>query len=94
MLISVGLFCPDTFTNTISLITSLRFALGKPAQTLPPHTMDVKQMWPNVRDALTRRRWQATALAVCASLLTALLLGASWIYTRFRDTIRRGLFHG
>ena len=35
-------------------------------------------MWPNVRDALTRRRWQATLLALCASLLTALLLGASW----------------
>ena len=78
MLISVGLFCPDTFTNTISLITPFRFALGKPAQTLPPHTMDVKPMWPNVRDALTRRRWQATVLAVCASLLTALLLGVSW----------------
>ena len=35
-------------------------------------------MWPNVRDALTRRRWQATSLALCASLLTALLLGVSW----------------
>ena len=35
-------------------------------------------MWPNVRDALTRRRWQATLLALCASLLTALLLGVSW----------------
>ncbi len=35
-------------------------------------------MWPNVRDALTRRRWQATALALGASLLTALLLGVSW----------------
>jgi len=35
-------------------------------------------MWPNVRDALTRRRWQATLLAVCASLLTTLLLGVSW----------------
>ena len=35
-------------------------------------------MWPNVRDALTRRHWQATLLALCASLLTALLLGTSW----------------
>ncbi len=35
-------------------------------------------MWPSVRDALTRRRWQATLLALCASLLTALLLGGSW----------------
>ena len=40
--------------------------------------MPVKPMWPNVRDALTRRRWQATLLALCASLLTALLLGVSW----------------
>jgi hypothetical protein len=40
--------------------------------------MYVKPMWPNVRDALTRRRWQATSLALCASLLTALLLGVSW----------------
>jgi hypothetical protein len=35
-------------------------------------------MWPNVRDALTRRRWQATSLALAASLVTALLLGVSW----------------
>jgi len=35
-------------------------------------------MWPNVRDALTRRHWQATSLALGASLLTALLLGVSW----------------
>lgn len=40
--------------------------------------MPVKEVWPNVRDALTRRRWQATLLALCASLLTALLLGVSW----------------
>ena len=40
--------------------------------------MPVKPMWPNLRDALTRRRWQATLLALCASLLTALLLGVSW----------------
>jgi len=26
--------------------------------------------------------------------LGVILLGVSWIYTRFRDTIRRGLFHG
>ena len=36
------------------------------------------RMWPKVRDALTRRRWQATLLALGASLLTALLLGVSW----------------
>ncbi len=35
-------------------------------------------MWPIARDALTRRHWQATSLALCASLLTALLLGVSW----------------
>ena len=40
--------------------------------------MYVKPMWPNVRDALTRRRWQATTLALGASLVTALLLGVSW----------------
>jgi hypothetical protein len=40
--------------------------------------MPVKPMWPNVHDALTRRRWQATLLALGASLLTALLLGVSW----------------
>jgi|WetSurMetagenome_2_1015567.scaffolds.fasta_scaffold150515_1 hypothetical protein len=40
--------------------------------------MHVKPMWPNVRDALTRRHWQATSLALGASLLTALLLGVSW----------------
>ena len=40
--------------------------------------MYVKPMWPNVRDALTRRRWQATSLALGASLVTALLLGVSW----------------
>ena len=40
--------------------------------------MYVKPMWLNVRDALTRRHWQATMLALCASLLTALLLGVSW----------------
>jgi hypothetical protein len=40
--------------------------------------MYVKPMWPNVRDALTRRRWQATSLALAASLVTALLLGVSW----------------
>jgi hypothetical protein len=40
--------------------------------------MYVKPMWPNVRDALTRRHWQATSLALGASLVTALLLGGSW----------------
>ncbi len=40
--------------------------------------MPVKAVWPKVRDALTRRRWQATLLALGASLSTALLLGVSW----------------
>lgn len=40
--------------------------------------MNVKPMWPMLQSALTKRRWQATLLAVCASLLTALLLGISW----------------
>ena len=40
--------------------------------------MYLKTIWLNVRDALTRRRWQATTLALGASLLTALLLGVSW----------------
>ena len=40
--------------------------------------MPVESVWPKVRDALTRRRWQATLLALGASLLTALLLGVSW----------------
>ncbi len=40
--------------------------------------MHAKSMWPSVRDALTRRRWQATALALAASLLTTLLVGVSW----------------
>jgi uncharacterized membrane protein affecting hemolysin expression len=40
--------------------------------------MNVKPLWLILRNALTKRRWQATLLAVCASLLTALLLGVSW----------------
>lgn len=40
--------------------------------------MPVKTVWSKVRDALTRRHWQATLLALGASLLTALLLGVSW----------------
>jgi uncharacterized membrane protein affecting hemolysin expression len=40
--------------------------------------MNFKPMGPMLRSALTKRRWQATLLAVCASLLTALLLGISW----------------
>jgi len=40
--------------------------------------MNVKPMWPMLQGALTKRRWQATLLAVSASLLTALLLGVSW----------------
>src|SRR5262245_54940310 len=33
---------------------------------------------PLLQNALAKRRWQATLLAVSASLLTALLLGVSW----------------
>ena len=40
--------------------------------------MHVKPMWPSVRDALTQLRWQATLLALGASLLTALVIGVSW----------------
>ena len=40
--------------------------------------MSVNALWPIVRDALARRRWQATALALAASLLTTALLGISW----------------
>ncbi len=40
--------------------------------------MNVKPMWPILREVLAKRRWQAALLAVCASLLTALLLGVSW----------------
>jgi hypothetical protein len=43
-----------------------------------PYSMQLKPLWSAVRDALTRRRWQATILALAASLLTALLLGVSW----------------
>ena len=44
MLISAGLFSPDTFTNTISLITPFRIRLDfqKSAQTLTP-THHVRQ---------------------------------------------------
>jgi hypothetical protein len=40
--------------------------------------MNVKPIWPMLQSALTKRRWQATLLAVCASLLTAVLLSVSW----------------
>jgi hypothetical protein len=40
--------------------------------------MHFTQLWSAARDALTRRRWQATTLALAASLLTTLLLGISW----------------
>jgi hypothetical protein len=40
--------------------------------------MHVKPIWPMLQSALTKRRWQATLLAVSASVLTALLLGVSW----------------
>jgi hypothetical protein len=40
--------------------------------------MPDKPLWPILRVALTERRWQATLLAVGASLLTTLLLGVSW----------------
>jgi hypothetical protein len=42
------------------------------------YSMQLKPMWSAARDALTRRRWQATTLALAASLLTTLLLGVSW----------------
>ena len=40
--------------------------------------MNVKPIGPMLQNALAKRRWQATLLAVSASLLTALLIGASW----------------
>jgi hypothetical protein len=40
--------------------------------------MTIKPIGPLLQSALAKRRWQATLLAVCASLLTALLLGVSW----------------
>ena len=43
-----------------------------------PHSMQLKPRWSAARDALARRRWQATTLALAASLLTTALLGASW----------------
>ncbi len=43
--------------------------------------MRVKPRWPNVHDPLARRRWQATTLAIAASLLTTLLVGVSWYHS-------------
>ena len=40
--------------------------------------MQLKPRWSAARDALTRRRWQATTLALAASLLTTALLAVSW----------------
>ncbi len=40
--------------------------------------MHAKPLWPMLRHALTRRRWQATVLALAASVGTALLLGTAW----------------
>jgi hypothetical protein len=40
--------------------------------------MYVNPMWSKLRNALTTRRWQATALALGASLLAAALIGVSW----------------
>src|SRR5512147_1175097 len=59
MLISAGLFSPDTFTNTISLITPFRIASTlKSAQTLTP-TYHVRQT--NVAERA--RRADETTLA-------------------------------
>ena len=40
--------------------------------------MNVKPIGPLLQNALAKRRWQATLLAVSVSLLTALLIGGSW----------------
>ena len=43
-----------------------------------PNSMQLNPRWSAARDALTRRRWQATTLALAASLLTTALLAISW----------------
>src|SRR5215470_953381 len=43
-----------------------------------PYSMRLNPLWSAARGALTRRRWQATLLALAASLATTALLGASW----------------
>jgi hypothetical protein len=43
-----------------------------------PYSMQLSPRWSAARDALTRRRWQATTLALATSLLTTALLAISW----------------